>query len=638
MKRIICLLIALVMTVSAVPVFAATVYTYYCEDGLVATVDVGAKTLTLSGEGDMMDYTAENRPPWYERKSLYTSVIVEEGITSIGDYAFADNLVLVSAKIPNSVTRVGDYGFHHCIKLTEMHFSDNVKEIGIYALADCNSLKSVTLPKTLKEIPRALFRCTYYIENLVMPEDCPSLGDQAFMSCSYIKSIDLPDNLKYIGNYAFSGCNALSSVTIPDGTEHIGDFAFYQLTVLKEIKIPKSVNYIGEDAFCSTPWYNALSDGFNLVNGIAITYKGSATAKTLKIPEGTRKIAPGVCGKAVNATQIIIPDSVTEICEYAFYDLTSLYSVTIPDSVESVGEYAFGYYMATSGYPAPMYPFTIYSYGNDAAKSYAEDNQFDYVCLHKEGAFVNYPDCTVGGIANKICVSCGEIIGEISVDAGSHNFGPEEVFEATCTEDGYTKNICLNCGYEKITVTISATGHTADGGIKIKDATCEENGLIYKVCADCGDIFDEFETVKLSHEPLQTQTEIKEPTCTEDGEYAILCKHCEKELEKGIIPAKGHTPAKNLTVLIESDYGNGVKGLYVKECADCGIVLEYSNFIRGDANKDNRLNARDTMSLKRAIMGGTTATDELKFIGDMNRDGRLNARDTMSLKRLISNT
>jgi len=448
MKRLICFLLALTITLTVTPVFGATVYKYYCEDGITAKVDATAKTLTLSGEGDMMDYAADNRPPWYERKSIYTKVIIENGITSIGDYAFTDNLVLVSADIPESVTKVGDYAFQKCIKLTDMHFSDNVKEIGIYALADCNALKRVTLPKVLPEIPQALFRCSYYIESIVMPEDCPSIGASAFMSCSYLKNITLPANLRSIGNYAFNGCNALASVTIPNGTESIGDFAFYSLSKLSEINIPSSVNYIGEDAFCGTPWYNALSNGFNLINGIAITYKGSATTKTLKIPEGAVTVAPGICGSAIYATEVIIPDSVKSISQYAFYGLSSLYSVTIPDNVETIGDYALGYYASSLGSPTPIYPFTIYS-SNPVAKEYAENNQFDFVCLHKEYSLSNYPDCTVGGTADKICLCCGEIIGTEDISKGTHSY-KTKIFGATCTENGSKVKNCTvgQCDYK----------------------------------------------------------------------------------------------------------------------------------------------------------------------------------------------
>ncbi len=639
MKKIICIILALLMTLAALPVSAAVVYTYYCEDGITAEVDVAAKTLTLSGIGEMMNYTDENRPPWYERKTLYNKVIIEDGITSIGDYAFADNLVLVSADIPDSVTRVGNYGFHHCIKLTEMHFSENVSEIGIYALADCLALKSVTLPKKLEQIPRALFRCSYYIENLVMPTDCSVIGAQAFLSCSYLKSITLPENLKKIDIYAFNGCNGLSSVTIPEGTEYIGDFAFYQLSTLKTVNIPTSVTHIGEDAFCSTPWYNALPDGFNLINGIAITYKGDAKAKTLEFPEGTTTIAPGVCGKSIYATEIIIPDTVTTVCEYAFYGLTSLYSVTVPKSVETIGEYAFGYFASSTGSPSYMYPFTIYSGGCAAAMEYANDNQFDFVCIHKEGDVVNYPDCTVGGIATKTCEYCGEETGETVIPAGSHSFGAPKIYLPTCTENGYIKKVCSLCQYEKITETEEATGHVAEGGFKVKAATCGENGLIYKTCATCGETFDEIEIEKLPHTPMEEQTVTKAATCTEEGEYNILCEDCGEVVESGVIAPKGHTLSLEFTVLTESEYKKKIKGLYVRECEDCDIVLNYGEFYKGDMNGDDRINSRDTMSLKKGLTNASNQglTDEERFLGDLTGDGRINSRDTMKLKRSISN-
>lgn len=637
MKKLICFLMALTMVLSVSPVFAAdNVFTYYTDDGLCAVVDVAAKTLTVSGNGPMADYTADSRPAWYEKKALYTKVIIENGVTSVGDYAFADNLALVSASVPDSVTSVGDYAFHHCIKLTEMHLPDSVTEIGIYALADCLALKTVTLPPVLKEIPRALFRCSYYIESVEMPTSCASIGGQAFMSCSYLDSVTLPEDLKYIGDFAFNACNALASIQIPSGTEYIGNFAFYQLSKLEEIKIPKSVTFIGEDAFCNTPWYNALSDGFHLVNGIVITYKGTPSGKTLYLPHGAHTIAPGVCGKANYVTEVVLPASVKVICEKAFYNLTSLYSITIPEGVTEIGSYALGYYASSSGAPSAMYPYTISSVTGGAAYDYAVENKFDFVCLHKDGSFVNYPDCTVGGVAQSACIYCGEILGDVTVEAGEHLFGEAVTSEATCTQDGTTSATCTLCGFEDVTVIQKATGHTADGdGIKIKDATCSEAGLIYKTCAVCGESFDCIEIQKTAHTAADTQVVVKEPTCTQAGEYAVLCRDCGFVLESGELAATGHSISAGYKALSQSDYNNGTKGLCIRDCTVCGIVMEYEYYIKGDINEDGRINARDTMMLKRSMTQLVSA--KVRFLGDMNGDGRINARDTMMLKTIVSN-
>ena len=157
-----------------------------CGDNL--TWNWNNKVLTISGTGDMYDYyhvwgnTYEGRAPW--KSYNIQSVIINSGVTSIGDEAFY-------SESPN-----GSY-------LTSVTIPNTVKRIGKAAFYNRNGLVSIKIPNSVKEI-----------------------GEEAFSECSALRSATLPGNLTRINDGVFMGCSSLTSLSIPDGVTHIGENAF----------------------------------------------------------------------------------------------------------------------------------------------------------------------------------------------------------------------------------------------------------------------------------------------------------------------------------------------------------------------------------------------------------------------------
>ena len=146
-------------------------------------------TLYIKGSGAMSDYSISSdandtsfcSAPWYaSHRSDIQTVIIEDGITRIGEHAFTYCSAMHSVSIPDSVT-----------------------EIGAEAFAGCSSLESVTIPDGVTKI-----------------------GSAAFESCGSLKSVTIPSSVTTIGEWAFFGCDSLESVTIPGSVTEIGDWAF----------------------------------------------------------------------------------------------------------------------------------------------------------------------------------------------------------------------------------------------------------------------------------------------------------------------------------------------------------------------------------------------------------------------------
>ena len=181
-----------------------------CGENLTWKIEDGV--LTISGTGAMTDYSPIQGPqlPWAAAK--IKSVVIESGVTSIGDFAFVGQVGLTSITIPDSVTSIGDYPFYNCSSLASIAIPNSITSIGQGAFSGCSSLTSITIP-----------------------DGVTSIGSNIFYGCSSLKSITIPDSVTTICSDAFRNCTSLRSVTIPASMASIGSHAFYKCTALKDV-------------------------------------------------------------------------------------------------------------------------------------------------------------------------------------------------------------------------------------------------------------------------------------------------------------------------------------------------------------------------------------------------------------------
>ena len=223
-------------------------YTYWVEDNLTWKLYEDG-TLTISGTGAMKNYNySDNQSPVYINSSV-KKVVIEDGVTSIGNDAFSNCSGLISITIPNSVTSIGNDAFYYCTSLTSITIPDSVTSIGSSAFRDCTSLTTITIPNSITSIGEAAFGNCISLTSITIPESVTSIGNYAFSGCSSLTSITIPDNVTSIGECAFSYCTSLTNITIPNSVTSIGNKAFSDCTSLTNITIPDSVTSIGNKAF-----------------------------------------------------------------------------------------------------------------------------------------------------------------------------------------------------------------------------------------------------------------------------------------------------------------------------------------------------------------------------------------------------
>ncbi len=204
-SKIISMLLAVAMVCSmvlAMPLTSSAAQSGTYGDNLTWTLDDNG-TFTISGTGEMRYYEYYDYP-WYGFRDKIVTLKIDEGVTSIGSYAFYNCTSLTSVTIPDSVTSIGEGTFEYCTSLTGITIPDSVTSIGDYAFAACSSLTSITIP-----------------------DGVTSISNYAFSGCTALTSITISDSVTSIGSSAFNGCSSLTSFTIPDSVTSIGQNAFY---------------------------------------------------------------------------------------------------------------------------------------------------------------------------------------------------------------------------------------------------------------------------------------------------------------------------------------------------------------------------------------------------------------------------
>ena len=393
----------------------------YCWKLKSISVDENNKIYSSDKDGVLLnkDKTVIIQYPTGNNRTKYT---ISNGVTSIGDYAFAYAGKLKSVEISDSVTAIGERAFT-VSGIDSVVIPAKVKSIGSCVFSGCNYLKNISVSgdnpnysndeygvlfnkdKTLLlQYPKGNSRTEYLI-----PDSVVSIDDGSFSECYNLQSVEIGDNVTNIGNSAFSLCYNLVNVKIGDSVVSIGESAFNSCEKIISLEIPDSVMNIGDRAF-----YDC--EGLSSV----------------KLGNGVVSIGEWAFCNCVSLTCIEIPDSVTNISDGAFDRCDSLEKITIYNPICFIAD----------SFSTIARGATIYGYVNSTAHIYAENchNKFvALVCLHEDVTFFNAVSATCidsGITAGTYCNLCKTWLAEReNIPAFGHN---------------YVEGVCVNCGDSKV--------------------------------------------------------------------------------------------------------------------------------------------------------------------------------------------
>ena len=342
MKKVLSLLLAAVMIVS---MFAGLQITSTalatigkCGVNVSYTFDESTGKLTISGIGLMNDYDywPKNSSPFYNQSDIKT-VVINTGVTTIGNCLFQNCSSLTSVTIPNSVKSIGEGAFAECVNLKSIINSNSITSIGKQAFCNCKSLTNITIPDSISNIGSSAFYGCSGLTSFKIPSSITSIGSFTFEGCSGLTSITIPNSVTSIGDSAFSRCKGLTNITIPNSITSIANYLFQYCSSLTSVSISKTVTSIGHYAFkgCSALTNIIIPNSVTSISKSAFSDCSSLTSIT--IPNSVTSIDAETFSGCSSLTSIAIPNSVTSIGRSAFSGCSGLINITIPDSVKSFG-------------------------------------------------------------------------------------------------------------------------------------------------------------------------------------------------------------------------------------------------------------------------------------------------------------
>lgn len=355
MKKLISMVLCFVMFASvlsaAVPVFAATA-SGTCGDNLAWSFDSASGTLTITGYGDMTEYSY-TAFPWYQYRNQITKVSLTSDITSFCESAFS-----VCPSLNYNVYENGRYlgneddtyvvltGLANNGGSSAYEIHENTKIIADWVFAD-SRVKDLTIPDGVVSIGDGAF-ANSRVTNIRIPAGVKKLGSTVFSNCTKLTTLVLPEGLEEIGYHAFYKCSGLTSLIISSTVKSIGDGAFFGCSSLTDVFYGGSEEEWEELEMASDvrDFFSGKNVHFNSVCGSNVTWSlldglltvcGDGAMTDYDI---TESFAPWY-GVRDRIETVNVLTGITAIGGGAFYGCDNLTGIFIPNSVEKIGKNAF---------------------------------------------------------------------------------------------------------------------------------------------------------------------------------------------------------------------------------------------------------------------------------------------------------
>lgn len=277
-------------------------------------INVGENELNMEVKGDKVDETIFDGLD----KSLVTSVVIPEGIITIGRNTFKFCKSLKMVTLPKDLRTIEKGAFGFCCNLEDIELPNNLTSIGEYAFEDCIKLIKVNLPGNLNIIKR-----------------------WAFCGCKGLKEIEVPKRTEVIEESAFYGCGGLTKATFLNTPKSIAEYMFCNCVNLKDIKIPHGVEAIGEGAFsgCYKLSEMVFPNTIKVINAAA--FRNCRSLKTIEIPEKVGTIKQGTFRDCYNLERVSFPSNLEAIEHDAFNECRRLKAIEIPERIKVIDSSVF---------------------------------------------------------------------------------------------------------------------------------------------------------------------------------------------------------------------------------------------------------------------------------------------------------
>ncbi len=460
-QKFLSVFLALMMVISIVPITASAapdLYSGSCGDSLTWSYDETTGTLTISGEGVMYDFPYDDSQ-WFDLKSEITNVVIEEGVTSIGDSAFELFVNLKNVTIPESVTSIGAYAFDECDSITNIVLHEGVTKIGDGAFSNCDYLDTVVIPGTVTEF-----------------------GDYVFASCDRLANVTLCDGLTDIGLDTFNNCISLTDIVIPEGVTSLRGENFAGCVNLKSITFPVSITDVG---------YGVFGDCVNLQD---VYYTGTE--------EDILNLHPGAYNAPLLAATIHCDSTVHRhnyvktgeyVAEFCDEDGYTTYACECGHSYKGdyvkATEHSYDNGVVTTKPTCDVdgvKTFTCTACGDTYTEAVPQTGH-----SYDDGVITTDPTCATDGVKTFTCENCGDTYTEAVDKVEGHSY---QLVVNTSPDTGCVKTYkCSGCGdtYKEAV----GTTHTQVATPEFAPTETKPGLTVGISCSSCGAVLLEQEII-----------------------------------------------------------------------------------------------------------------------------------------------
>ena len=537
-------------------------------------------TMTIYGTGNMSDYNTTSSSsykngcthPWGYKDSSIEKIVVEEGVTGLGKYAFYDLDYVTAVELPGSLITIGNYAFSGCGEILSVSIPSKVTQIGTYAFQSCGKLSKITFQG-----------------------DPPTIASNAFsgVKAEAFYKYGPAWTYEYMGNYGGEltwrrDCEGNHDVVVDAGVAATctqygltegSHCDFCGMVLVKQEIIPATghteVVDAAKEADCE---YSGLTEGSHCsVCGTTLIAQNQIPALGHSFSKWEEKKAPTCTDKGLQ----------TRVCstcgKIESNDLPALGHEYKEEEQAADCENA-GFYTVTCSVCgdvqlSEVLPALGHAYDVEVLEATCEsEGHTTYTCSRCDHSYVdnvvqalghNWSDwegkdatCTEDGLKTRHCSRCDKTE-EDAQKATGHNY-ESSVVGPGCNSGGYTVHTCTNCGDSYTEGEVSATGHSWGNWVTDKDATCTENGSRSRACSAC----EQTETQPIEamgHDYVEKRTE---PTCTQDGSIVNRCSRC-GDTDTEILAAPGHKETVD-----KNDADCEHPGHHIVTCSVCGETLK----------------------------------------------------------------
>lgn len=531
-KRALTAFTAFLVVLSVMPfnfMYADSLGGFYEKDSdNTVTYNLNDGVLTVSGKGAMTNYDdLGNSSPFCKMEDM-RSIVIEDGVTCVGDYAFADCYNVETVVVADSVNYIGQNAFERCINLRDVVLPENLKALKRCTFKSCLNLEVINLPDGLVSIENQVFANCEKLSDISFPNTLEYIGGGALDTTKWYS--DVPDGLIYIGHVLYKykiGESGNTQIKIKDGTKSISDAAFYGCKNIVSIAIPDTVKDIGVRAFSLCRNLEELSVPNGVTEIKAETFSGCENLKIVRIPKTVTLIDSDAFKDSGIGT--------------IFYDGDSVQwnSIKIKDASDSLKNAEI---ICSPQLQSCNHERTRTVKGKGAACTecgYTDgvfcDNCGKWLSGHKLTNPIGHTPvidvgtdatCTLNGKTNgSHCKVCNEVIAaQKIIPALGHSFGDWFVqTEPSCNNTGSEKRVCARCGHSQST-EIPKLAHVFSGWKTDIEATCQSAGTEIRSCTLCGKVETRL-TEKTEH-VYGEFTSDNNATCCSDGTKSAVCIVC----------------------------------------------------------------------------------------------------------------